>query len=93
MDLAASPGAGTRLGWLALGACRDEDPDLFFPIGSARPAIAQAAAKAVCARCDVAACLRLALEKGQDNGVWGGMTEDERRAIRRARRDHPEQLQ
>jgi WhiB family transcriptional regulator, redox-sensing transcriptional regulator len=95
MDLAANPGTGTRLGWLALGACRDEDPDLFFPIGSAGPAIAQvAAAKAVCARCDVrAACLRFALEKEQDHGVWGGMTEDERRAIRRARRDHPEQLQ
>ncbi|HUK70250.1 MAG TPA: WhiB family transcriptional regulator [Streptosporangiaceae bacterium] len=92
MDSAASHGTG--LGWLALGACRDKDPDLFFPVGSTGPAIAQvAAAKAVCARCNVrAACLRFALEKGQDHGVWGGTTEEERRAIRRGRRGQAEQF-
>lgn len=82
------PATATRpLEWLNLGACRDEDPDLFFPITSAGPARAQVtAAKAVCARCTVRdACLRFALEARQDHGVWGGMNEDERRAIRRAR--------
>ncbi|MDU5073367.1 MAG: WhiB family transcriptional regulator, partial [Cutibacterium avidum] len=40
--------------------------------------------KKVCARCEVRAeCLAWALEAGQDHGVWGGMSEDERRAIKR----------
>ncbi|MGY3684394.1 hypothetical protein ACVWXU_008017 [Streptomyces sp. TE33382] len=45
-------------------------------------------AKAVCANCPVREpCLRWALENGQDSGVWGGLGEDERRALkRRARR-------
>jgi len=41
-------------------------------------------AKAVCRRCDVVdQCLQWALESGQDAGVWGGMSEDERRALKR----------
>jgi WhiB family redox-sensing transcriptional regulator len=79
--------ADRKLDWLDLGACREEDPDLFFPVASAGPGLAQvAAAKAVCARCAVRqACLRFALEASQDHGIWGGMSEEERRAIRNAR--------
>jgi WhiB family transcriptional regulator, redox-sensing transcriptional regulator len=68
------------------GACRDQDPDLFFPIGSSGPALLQAAqAKAVCARCPVRIdCLNYAIETGQDAGVWGGTSEEERREIRSA---------
>jgi WhiB family transcriptional regulator, redox-sensing transcriptional regulator len=86
--------AKRTLDWLDLGACRDEDPDLFFPITSAGPAVAQlAAAKAVCARCTVhEACLRYALEARQDHGVWGGMSEDERRAIWHVRDSRAELL-
>ena len=64
---------------------RDEDPELFFPVGTSGPAIAQIAdAKLVCGRCPVTAeCLSWALESGQDAGVWGGMSEDERRALKR----------
>ena len=41
-------------------------------------------AKAVCRRCPVVEpCLQWALESGQDAGVWGGLTEDERRALKR----------
>ena len=41
-------------------------------------------AKAVCRRCDVMdTCLKWALENGQDAGVWGGLSEDERRALKR----------
>ncbi len=67
------------------GACRDEDPELFFPVGNSGPALAQIAdAKLVCARCPVTAdCLSWALSSGQDTGVWGGMSEDERRALKR----------
>jgi WhiB family redox-sensing transcriptional regulator len=41
-------------------------------------------AKAVCRRCPVIQeCLAWALESGQDAGVWGGLSEDERRALKR----------
>jgi len=65
-------------------ACRDEDPELFFPVGNRGPAVRQiAAAKSVCFRCPVISeCLTWALETGEDAGVWGGMDEDERRALR-----------
>ena len=51
------------------------------------PGLAQLeAAKAVCARCDVRAeCLSFATATVQDHGVWGGTSEEERRAARRAR--------
>jgi WhiB family redox-sensing transcriptional regulator len=71
--------------WRHNAVCRDEDPELFFPVGTSGLAIAQAAdAKAVCGRCPVKAeCLSWALNSGQDAGVWGGMSEDERRALKR----------
>ena len=71
--------------WRHEAACRDEDPELFFPIGNTGPALMQIEeAKAVCRRCPVVeACLTWALESGQDAGVWGGLSEDERRALRR----------
>jgi WhiB family redox-sensing transcriptional regulator len=76
----------TPVKMLVRGACRDEDPELFFPVGSTGPALLQIEdAKEVCRRCEVVdACLRWALETGQDAGVWGGMSEDERRSIRKA---------
>jgi len=66
------------------GACRGEDPELFFPVTAAGPALTQAfAAKAVCFRCAVrAACLSYAQATGQA-GIWGGTTQDDRHAMRR----------
>ncbi|MEU1434273.1 WhiB family transcriptional regulator [Streptomyces sp. NPDC005786] len=74
--------------WRTHAACRDEDPDLFFPIGSTGPALVQTEdAKAVCQGCPVKEqCLRWALENGQDAGVWGGLGENERRALKRRSR-------
>jgi WhiB family redox-sensing transcriptional regulator len=71
--------------WRHRALCRDEDPELFFPIGNTGPAIVQLEqAKAVCRRCPVTdECLSWALESGQDAGIWGGMGEDERRALKR----------
>ncbi len=71
--------------WRHDAICRDEDPELFFPIGTSGPALLQVEqAKAVCRRCPVTEpCLQWALESGQDAGVWGGMSEDERRALKR----------
>lgn len=74
--------------WRRRAACLTEDPELFFPVGNAAvagPARDQTEeAKAVCRRCEsIDTCLRWALETGQDAGVWGGMSEDERRALKR----------
>jgi len=71
--------------WRHRAACREEDPELFFPIGNTGPALLQIEeAKAVCRRCPVREeCLQWALETGQDAGVWGGLSEDERRALKR----------
>ncbi|MBA2471192.1 MAG: WhiB family transcriptional regulator [Pseudonocardiales bacterium] len=71
--------------WRNRAACRDEDPELFFPVGTSGPALLQIAeAKTACRRCPVCTeCLNWALASGQDAGVWGGMSEDERRAVKR----------
>ena len=71
--------------WRHRAACRDEDPELFFPIGNTGPALSQIEeARAICQRCSVIEdCLTWALESGQDAGVWGGLSEDERRALKR----------
>lgn len=77
--------------WRHKAICRDEDPELFFPVGNSGPALAQIAdAKLVCARCPVTAdCLSWALKSGQDaEGVgWN----ERRRAARAqaAQRTHP----
>ncbi|MEU6406634.1 WhiB family transcriptional regulator [Streptomyces sp. NPDC046985] len=73
--------------WREYAACREEDPDLFFPIGSTGPALVQAEqAKTVCAGCSVREqCLEWALSTDQTVGVWGGTSETERRALRRRR--------
>lgn len=71
--------------WKRQGACRGEDPELFFlPDGMRGPAKMRqvAEAKAVCVFCPVRAqCLRYALARGEF-GVWGGTDEDDRRKLR-----------
>lgn len=71
--------------WRHSAICQEEDPELFFPIGTTGPAERQVIeAKAVCRRCAVVSdCLDWALSTGQDSGVWGGLSEDERRLLRR----------
>ena len=71
--------------WRHDAGCRDVDPELFFPIGNTGPALLQIdEAKQVCHRCPVMEpCLHWAIESGQDSGVWGGLGEDERRALKR----------
>lgn len=67
------------------------DPELFFPVaGEGTPVgdLQRAEAKDLCYTCPVAsACLTWALESGQEYGVWGGMTEGERRALKRRKAD------
>lgn len=71
--------------WRTRAACRDIDPEIFFPIGTTGPALAQIeAAQSICGTCSVQSeCLDWALDTGQDAGIWGGTTEEERREIRR----------
>lgn len=76
--------------WRHQALCRDTDPEIFFPIGITGPALTQVEqAKVVCRRCTVVQdCLTWALETGQDSGVWGGTSEDERRVLARRSRVH-----
>ena len=67
--------------WTAQAACTTADPDELFVTGAA-----QNRAKAVCMGCPVRAeCLADALDNRVEFGVWGGMTERERRAVLRRR--------
>lgn len=66
--------------WMNLSRCREVDPELFNPERgqSAKPA------KRVCSTCEVLEpCLTYALATAQ-NGIWGGLTDQERRALRAA---------
>jgi len=71
--------------WRDRAACRDTDPELFFPIGTTGMAIEQIeVAKGICARCETTSqCLTFAFETAQENGVWGGLTEEERKQVRK----------
>ncbi|WP_018157238.1 WhiB family transcriptional regulator [Demetria terragena] len=71
--------------WTARAVCRNGAPDELFAKGAA-----QQSAKVICQRCPVVAeCLADALDNRTEYGVWGGMTERERRALLRRRPDVP----
>ena len=71
--------------WWDLAACRHAEPELFFPISAtsaSRPTVERA--KRVCGSCPVQSqCLSYALRHRQEQGIWGGLTEDERRLLNR----------
>ncbi|WP_405623745.1 WhiB family transcriptional regulator [Streptomyces sp. NBC_00076] len=70
--------------WRERAACLRVDPELFFPISAIGPNTRQVdEAKAICGRCPVAEqCLDWAVREGRVDGIWGGTTESERRAMR-----------
>lgn len=69
--------------WPTQAACRGTDPDELFVQGAA-----QNRAKAICFGCPVRTeCLADSLDNQIEFGVWGGMTERERRALLRKRPD------
>ncbi len=82
---AAAEPACDRPDWRDDAACRDADPEVFFPDGDTRSARAQVKmAKLICRGCPVSAtCLSWALASGQEAGIWGGLTEDQRRSLHR----------
>lgn len=68
------------LAWQAQALCAQTDPEAFFPEkgGSTREA------KAVCAQCEVREqCLEYALQNDERFGIWGGLSERERRRLKR----------
>ncbi len=71
--------------WRERAKCLTEDPDLFFPIGTSMSASFQLTrAKKVCSECEVRLpCLQWAIDQGIEHGVWGGLSEDERRSLKR----------
>lgn len=71
-----------ELAWQDYANCRGADADLFFPERGA----STRKAKAICAECEVRQeCLDYAIEIGEKFGIWGGMSERERRRVRRER--------
>jgi WhiB family transcriptional regulator, redox-sensing transcriptional regulator len=63
--------------WMAKARCRDTDPETLFVKGAA-----QHQAKMICNACEVRMeCLAEALDSGGQFGVWGGLTERERRML------------
>ncbi|TYK43060.1 WhiB family transcriptional regulator [Actinomadura decatromicini] len=93
----AESGDGTE--WRRSAACRDVDPEVFFPdaaSGSAPDPVSDpvsdgkrriAQAKAVCAGCPVQQeCRREAVERREPVGIWGGTTPQQRAALRRKQR-------
>jgi WhiB family transcriptional regulator, redox-sensing transcriptional regulator len=82
MELFKLPEGLEDRGWQARANCMGVDPDLFFPERGA----STREAKEVCRGCVVREdCLEYALESGEKFGIWGGMSERERRRLRRAR--------
>ena len=71
-----------QLRWQDQAACLGMDPDLFFPERGA----STREAKSICRTCVVnGECLEYALANAEKFGIWGGMSERERRRIRRLR--------
>lgn len=70
--------------WHDRAACREEDPELFFPTSVSGPDHDRqvSMAKAVCERCEVRyECLQDAIARQVKDGIWGGMTDIERRRL------------
>ena len=77
MTLLTSSAEESRTAWVARARCRSTDPDELFVLGAA-----QRKAALICRPCPVIAeCLADALDNEIEFGVWGGMTERQRRAL------------
>lgn len=80
--LAALKDEGIDMSWQDFANCRGADPDLFFPERGASTRVA----KSICRECQVREeCLEFAIVSSEKFGIWGAMSERERRKIRRER--------
>ena len=74
-----------NLSWRQQARCRGVDPEVFYPVSDDDEDAEEA--KSICALCPVReACLEFALTTREKHGVWGGLTERERRRVLRRRR-------
>ncbi|OZM74014.1 hypothetical protein CFN78_06925 [Amycolatopsis antarctica] len=73
--------------WMTGALCAQTDPEEFYPEKGG----STAAAKRICQACDVrVVCLAYALDRGERHGIWGGVSERDRRAMTaEQRRNHP----
>ncbi|WP_189548901.1 WhiB family transcriptional regulator [Streptomyces lavendofoliae] len=75
-----STASSDELSWQDTALCAQTGPDFFFP----DPGSSTREAKRLCAACDIReACLEYALTHDERFGVWGGLSEKERYALRR----------
>lgn len=82
LEALRSEGWSAPLEWQDYANCKGADPDLFFPERGA----STRAAKAICRECTVRTdCLEFAITSSEKFGIWGAMSERERRKIRRQR--------
>jgi len=74
--------------WRHRGSCGGLDPDIFFPVRTRGQAAVQARrAQRICRGCPVIeVCRDWALQTDQDSGIWGGLTERQRRLLLTSRR-------
>ncbi len=80
--LEALKDGGIDMSWQDFANCRGADPDLFFPERGASTRVA----KSICRECTVRdECLEFAIVSSEKFGIWGAMSERERRKIRRDR--------
>ncbi len=82
-DLGYETATGEQLHWQDFALCAQTDPDIFFPEkgGSTTPATS------VCSACSVRSqCLDYAISHDIRHGIWGGMSDNDRRRISRERR-------
>ena len=82
------PATWNAANWRSVAACSHMDTELFFPVGESSQVHEQIRlAKSVCAACPVQEfCLEFAIRTIQNDGIWGGATEEERKIIKRSRR-------
>ena len=81
-DLPAAPWGEQERTWQQYANCLGVDPDLFFPERGA----STRTAKSICRECQVRPeCLEFAIVSSEKFGIWGGLSERERRKIRRQR--------
>jgi WhiB family transcriptional regulator, redox-sensing transcriptional regulator len=80
LSLARHEDDGAELAWQEQSLCAQTDPEAFFPEkgGSTREA------KRICVGCEVKSeCLEYALAHDERFGIWGGLSERERRRLKR----------
>lgn len=80
--LFAAPAARMSEQWWASAACRQAEPEVFFPL-SKHDLMSRRIAESYCAACPVnEQCLTVALRDRGLVGIWGGTDEEERRRMR-----------